>query len=105
MASAFRADGSGEPHHAAEAENWLNDPKFFSGSEGPVPQIAFTSPHDFEFRSPVVSRWAENDRVFGKLFRAGADWQKRPSVILLHGWNAELQYRWQFRFLARQLTR
>jgi len=104
MASAFRADGERAPHHAAEAEKWLNDPKFFSGIEGAVPQMAFTSPHDFEFRSPVASRWAENDRVFGKLFRAGPDWQKRPSVILLHGWNAELQYRWQFPFLARQLT-
>ena len=105
MASAFRADGAGAPHHAVEAEKWLNDPKFFSVVDRTVPKIVFMSARDFEFRSPVASRWAENDRVFGKLFRAGTDWQKRPSVILLHGWNAELQYRWQFPFLANRLTR
>jgi pimeloyl-ACP methyl ester carboxylesterase len=105
MASSFRAGGGREPHHAAEAEKLLSDPRFFSGFNEITPELVFTSAHDFEFSSPIPSRWAQNNRVFGKLFRAGTDWERRPSVILLHGWNAELQYRWQFPFLASRLAR
>jgi pimeloyl-ACP methyl ester carboxylesterase len=53
----------------------------------------------------VATPWAENNVVFGKLYRAGRKWQERPSVILLHGWNGELGYRWQFPWLAWRLVR
>jgi len=105
MASSFRADGAPGSCDVLEAEKLLNDPTFFAGVAPPTPQLVFRSARDFEFTSPLTSRWAANNRVRGKLFRAGRDWQRRPSVILLHGWNAELQYRWQFQFLGAQLAR
>ena len=105
MAGGFRAGGRREPHHPAEAEKLLNAPGFFSDLPDIAPELVFTSEKDFQFTSPILTRWAENNRVSGKLFRAGVDWKARPSIILLHGWSAELQYRWQFPFLARQLAR
>jgi hypothetical protein len=65
----------------------------FFGSTG----LRFTSPH--------ASPWPENDAVFGRLFRAAGDWHERPTVVLLHGWNAELGYRWLFPQIARRLNR
>src|SRR5258708_25940715 len=105
MASSFRPDGGMEPHHAAEAASWLADPAFFSDFDKTIPELVFRSAHDFEFPSPVRSRWEENDRVHGRLFRSGPGWKTKPSVVLLHGWNAELQYHWQFTRLAKRLVR
>src|SRR5712691_1878482 len=104
MASSFRADGQPAPHHLEEAAKLLNAPSFFSPTKQTQAELVFTGAEAFHFTSPFSSPWEENNRVSGKLFRAGLDWEKRPSVILLHGWSAELQYRWQFRWLARQLT-
>lgn len=36
---------------------------------------------------------------------ADDDWKSRPSVILLHGWNASLQYQWQFPYWSQLLAR
>jgi alpha-beta hydrolase superfamily lysophospholipase len=38
------------------------------------------------------------------LERVKTDWRKHPAVLLLHGWNAELQYRWLFPMLAQRLN-
>jgi hypothetical protein len=105
MASSFRAGGGQAPHHAPQAEALLNNPKFFCEFNDLPPQLAFSSEKQFHFSSPISSRWAQNNRVTGKLYRAGRDWRSRPSVILLHGWSAELQYRWQFPLLATRLAR
>jgi hypothetical protein len=105
MASSFRAGGGRQPCHAIEAEQWLSDPGFFSDFGGLTPNLVFSNARHFQFTSPIATPWAQNNRVRGKLFRAGAHWKGRPSVILLHGWSAELQYRWQFLVLARQLAR
>lgn len=59
----------------------------------------------FQFQSQVATPWAENNVVHGKLFRAGKDWQTKPSVLLVHGWNGELGYLFQFPFLAKLLNR
>jgi len=105
IASSFRADGRPEACDASAAENLLQDPSFFASGSHATPELVFTSPREFEFISPMPGRWVDNNRVHGKLFRAGPDWQRRPSVILMHGWNAELQYRWQFQFLGARLAR
>jgi len=70
-----------------------------------MPELEFSGPQDFHFPSWIQSRWQENNQVHGRLFRAGTDWNAKPSVIFLHGWNAEQQYRWQFPRLARHLVR
>jgi alpha/beta hydrolase family protein len=129
MAASLPAAGRPAPHHAAEAEKMLNGSSisqaalFSENPPGPEPpnappalpflfnfevgpaQMRFTTSIDFEFPSSVPSPWAENNKVFGKLWRAGSNWARCPSVILLHGWNAEFQYRWQFPRLAARLAR
>lgn len=59
----------------------------------------------FRFLSPWPSPWPENNVVWGHLYRADSNWPTAPSVVLLHGWRGERQYRWQFPWLARCLSR
>src|SRR5438034_10028286 len=93
MASSTHVDRSGQSSNAVEAQKWFAKEGLFAGISGIAPpEMAFSSGNEFQFLSPIASRWRQNNRVFGKLFRAGARWNTRPSVILLHGWNAELHY-------------
>ncbi len=80
-------------------------PDFFSDRIGPPPDLKFHRHREFVFASPIVSPWPHNNRVHGKLYRAGAAWEKRSAVVLLHGWNAEAGYRTLFPHLARRLNR
>jgi pimeloyl-ACP methyl ester carboxylesterase len=81
-------------------------PITFNGARSPKAiQLTWTSRTAFQFSSPQPSPWPENNLVCGHLFRAGPHWQAKPTVVLLHGWRAERQYRWQFPWLARCLNR
>lgn len=46
-----------------------------------------------------------NNVVRGRRELVTGDWRRRPSVILLHGWNAELQDRWLCPHWGRMLAR
>lgn len=94
---------AGAPARAAEAEELLRHPDFFSKGVAAPSDLTFTNHKDFAFTSPIATPWKENNTVYGKLHRAGRDWRKKPAVILLHGWNGELGYRWQFPYLAWRL--
>jgi len=87
----------------AEAATLLRQPDWFFPKPEAPDDFAFTDPRDFRFRSPLPGPWEENNFVHGRLFRAGPHWERKPSVVLLHGWNGERQYRWQFPSLARRL--
>jgi pimeloyl-ACP methyl ester carboxylesterase len=102
MASVTVVDAGGD---IAAAEELLSRPDLFSASVEPARDITFTSAHDFQFASPMDSPWHENRIVHGKLFRAGKQWRRKPTVILLHGWNGELGYWRQFPYLAWRLNR
>jgi pimeloyl-ACP methyl ester carboxylesterase len=90
--------------HSSEALALLRSPDFFSPAVE-TPQINFISKSRFEFASPIESGVKNNDLVPGRFEAAAKDWQTRPSVILLHGWNAELQYQWLCPFWAQLLAR
>lgn len=83
----------------------LAAPGLFKDPGGVLPSLSFHDPCEFQFPSAILTPWAENNCVRGKLFRAGPDWRGKPSVILLHGWSAEFQYRWQLPYLAGRLAR
>ncbi len=91
--------------HAAEARILLEGAGFFCSGLAVPAEARFANEHDFCFNSPLATPWAENNIVPGKLHRAGQAWREKPAVILLHGWNGELSYRWQFPLLARRLAR
>ena len=91
-------------HHQREAERLLKAPDFFNL---PIdcPNLSFRDHRHFSFDSQIRTRWPVNDRVYGRLNRAGRNWRDRPAVILLHGWNSELAYARHFPYLGWRLNR
>lgn len=69
------------------------------------PAISFGNGTEFRFPSVIRTTWDENNSVHGHLFRCADEWRRRPTVILLHGWNADQCYRHQFPRFARYLER
>ncbi len=83
----------------------LATPGFIPPNPPPTPALSFNGQHRFRFPSPLPCPWPANNIVYGKFYRCAQDWQGRPTVILLHGWNAELGYQLSFPFLARYMAR
>jgi dienelactone hydrolase len=81
-----RTDGQGRS--TFEAAELLGDPNLLRPPEI-VPRMRITATGEFDFPSAVNTGSAELDTVRGKVFRVGPE---RPTVILVHGWNAELHY-------------
>ena len=90
--------------HATEASELLRRPDFFSPTVEAA-RVEFASAHEFRFASLVRSECANNNVVRGRFVPAALDWRTRPSVILLHGWNAELQHAWLCPVWGRMLAR
>jgi dienelactone hydrolase len=105
LATAYMPRGSGGDARLAEAELILQRSDYFDASVDAPRDFLLTSETGFRFRSSCPSAWEENNEVFGRLFRAGAAWKRRPCVVLLHGWNGERDYRWKFPWLAKLLNR
>ena len=96
-----------------EAIQFLNGPTFFSHESQPA-RIEFgsgKSAADFRFPTPRPSRFAENNIVHGRLYRCEEHWQKRPTIVLLHGGNVmwgrrrSPGYRFGYPRLARRCNR
>ena len=97
--------GEGPASHLEEAQTLLSQHDFFWPEGVPAAQPEFYHPTDFRFASQLATDAPENNVVWGRFFRAGPEWRQKPSILLVHGWNGELGYLWQFPFLARQLAR
>jgi len=97
--------GEGPAEHLEEAQAMLADENFFWPAGVPSAEPKFYSPRDFRFSSLLSGTSPENDLVWGRFFRTGKNWKQKPSVLLVHGWNGELGYLYQFPFLARLLAR
>ncbi len=97
--------GDGPAEHLEEAQAFLKQNDFFWPEGVPSADPHFYTETEFRFPSQVVSASAENSIVWGRFFRAGWNWREKPSVLLVHGWQGELGYVWQFPFLGRYLAR
>src|SRR5262249_25395043 len=53
----------------------------------------------------IATAWEETNTAHGILFQCGENWHAKPTVILVHGWNAEYSYRLQFPRLAKKLCK
>lgn len=80
----------------------LARPDFFAPEVAPA-KLEFSSKSRFTFRSPVQSSWDPNPAP-GRFRRARGDWQKRPAVILVHGWNGEMGYYFSYPWLELALA-
>jgi hypothetical protein len=97
-------DGSSPDGQLAAAETLLHRREFF-GDTAQVPEsFEFAGKRGFRFTSPVASPWKRNNIVHGRFFPAAKPWAAHPTVVLLHGWNAEIGYRTLFPYLARRLN-
>ena len=89
--------------HAEEAAELLRQPDFFAPQASPA-EVRFTGNTSFEFPSGFKSPYPSNNLVPGRCELTAGKWQQRPGMILLHGWNASLQYRWQFPYWSQLLA-
>ncbi|MBI2928675.1 MAG: alpha/beta hydrolase family protein [Verrucomicrobia bacterium] len=88
---------------AAELAAALSFSDWTAESAGAPADIAFTERTAFHFSSPLATPWPENNTAHGRLFPCGTHWCRQPTVVLLHGWNGELQFATHFPYWARKL--
>jgi len=86
-----------------EAARFVNENDFLVAAT--PAQVTFPGEHTFSFPSPLPSPYDENNVVVGRLYRGGSDWQKRPAVILVHGWNDATSHFIHFPMLAKKMER
>jgi dienelactone hydrolase len=98
-------DGIGAHEQVAEVEKIIEDPDFLCDFVTAPKDLRFVSKRAFRFTSAVTSLWERNNTVHGRFFMASKHWQDNPTVILLHGWNAQMAYRTLFPHVARRLVK
>jgi pimeloyl-ACP methyl ester carboxylesterase len=93
--------------HLEEALQFLNGPDFLAAESQPA-QLAFhpdNSGLHFRFPTPRPCAFPQNNVVHGHLYRCPSRWQERPAIVLLHGINDSLSYRFRYPFIARHCNR
>jgi dienelactone hydrolase len=98
-------DAKGTEGLAAKAQALLERPDFLGDFIDVPEDFQFVTKRAFQFTSPVASPWKRNNTVHGRLYTASKVWRDKPTVVLLHGWNANTAYRTLFPHLARRLTK
>jgi pimeloyl-ACP methyl ester carboxylesterase len=87
-----------------EAIEFLNGPNFIPADSKPA-ELEFTSDIHFKFPSPKPCEFAENNVVHGRLYRRAKDWQKFPTLILLHGSLDFFNHRYRFPLMVPAIHR
>ena len=79
----------------------------FISSESEPARIEFDSESgpDFKFPTPRSCDFAENNVVYGRLYRCKDRWQKQPAIILLHGGGGDPDYHFGFPRIAKHCNR
>ena len=91
----------GQSPRLEEALQLLKGPGFIPAASQPA-QVKFNGSLHFRFPTPRPCSFTENNVVYGRLYRAGGNWQARPAIILLHGWNSAPSHRYRFPLIARR---
>jgi dienelactone hydrolase len=89
---------------AAEVAELFSRAHLFSPPETAA-ALTLASDFSFEFPSSVLTPYRPNNIARGRIFPAARDWRRQPSVVLLHGWNAEMHYTKLLPKLCRALNR
>ena len=87
-----------------EALDFLKGPDFIPLKSQPAP-LEFHGALEFHFPTPCPSAIAENNVVYGRLYRCRGQWQKRPVIILLHGRGDVFNHWYRFPQIARRCNR
>jgi hypothetical protein len=86
-----------------EALEFLNGPDFIPTASDPA-RLEFDGPRHFQFPTPCPGEAAENNVVYGRLYRCAERWQERPIIILLDG-AFGIGYHSGLPWLARRINR
>jgi len=96
-----------QPPRLEEALEFLKGPEFIPDESQPA-RLEF-DPHEsgmhFRFPSPRPGNCAENNIVYGRLYRCGKQWRERATVILLHGSSDSFGHDVRFPLIARRCNR
>ena len=87
-----------------EARAFLESADFISREVQPV-RVEFGKRPHFSFATPHPTPFLQNNIVHGRLYRCERQWQERPTVLLLHGWNDIIDHRCRFPVIAGQINR
>ena len=87
-----------------EALQFLKGPDFISVESQPA-RVEF-NPNEsrvhFHFPTPRPAEFAENNVVYGRLYRCAERWQKRPTIVLLQSGSGFMSHRVRFPFITRR---
>jgi pimeloyl-ACP methyl ester carboxylesterase len=103
LATASVRSGWRRPDQTDRAAKLLAAPDLFA-PEVPAAKLEFKGSRRFVFNSVVETPW-DVTPAHGVFWRAGRDWQKKPAVILIHGWNGEMGYYFSFPGIQMALAR
>jgi dienelactone hydrolase len=100
-------NNSGQNPRLEEALQFLKGPDFIPAESRPA-QIVF-SPDEtgrhFRFPTPRPGEFAENNVVYGRLYRCAGRWQDRPVIVLLPGRLDYFNHWFKFPLIARRCIR
>jgi pimeloyl-ACP methyl ester carboxylesterase len=91
-----------------DAVRFLRGPNFLPAESRPA-QLEFdgdpAEARYFRFPTPQPGEFAENNVVYGRLYRCSEHWQQQPTLVLLHGGTALTGYRLMFPLVAGRCNR
>ena len=102
--SLLKGSGQSPNPKLEETLQFLIGPDFMPAESQPA-QLAFDDPLHFRFPTPRPGDFAENNVVYGRLYRCAKQWQERPVIILLHGAGGDPDYHFKFPLIARHCNR
>jgi pimeloyl-ACP methyl ester carboxylesterase len=97
----------GQNPRLQEALQFLKGPDFIP-AESQAARVEFNPDESglhFRFPTPQPGEFAENNVVYGRLYRCAERWQERPVIILLHGGGDSFGYRFRYPLIARSCNR
>ena len=102
--SLLELNNTGQNPRLEEALQFLKGPDFIPADSQPAP-LEFNGPLHFHFPPPRPGNIAENNIVYGRLYRCAERWQERPVIVLLPGRLDYFSHWFKFPLIARRCNR